>query len=128
MRKLRIAQKRRRHRESRSPGDFRQPGNAERTTDATRTPKDAGCKLGKSGELTRPSREHQAAARFRGKRRERETVANHLEDLLGARLDDARELGPRHETWPITVLAADHRYGDHVAFIPPSPSHTALHR
>src|SRR5258707_15694559 len=120
MRKLRIDERARRHRESRSPGDCRQPRNAERTTDANRPPKDAGCKLGKSGELTRPSREHHAAARFCGKRRERKTVTHHLEDLLGARLDDGRELGSRHETWRFTVLAADDRYGDHVAFIRPS--------
>jgi hypothetical protein len=45
MRQLRIDQKPRRHRESRSPGDFRQARNAERTTDSNRPPKDAGRKV-----------------------------------------------------------------------------------
>src|SRR5262249_19564445 len=56
------------------------------------------------------------------------TIAHHLENLLNARLDDARQLGPRHEPRRFTVLPADGRHGNHVAFVRSSGQYTAIER
>src|SRR5215467_11898607 len=117
VRKLRIDQKPSRHGEGRSPGGLRQPRNAKRTAHAHRPAQNAGRQFANAGQLTGSAGENNAALRFCGKRRRCKAVAHHLEDLLSARLDDPREFGPRHKAWRLTVLAADGRYGDHIALI-----------
>src|SRR6266853_2195766 len=109
MRELRIGQQPRRHSESRSLGGLRQPRNAERTADANRPPEHAGREIGQSGELARPPGENHAAAWFRRERRGRKAVAHDLEDLLGARLDDAGQRRPRHETRRFAILRSEER-------------------
>ena len=89
MRELRIDQEACRGRESRSLGDLRQSRNAERTANADRPSKDAGRKIGQSGELTRSPGEDYAAARFCRKRGGNKAIARDLQNLLGTRLDDA---------------------------------------
>src|SRR5580704_10139832 len=128
MRELRIDQETRRHRESRPLGRLRHCRNAERPADAHGPAQDAGRKVGKPRELARAAGEDDAAAGPRRKRGSREAVANDLEDLLGARLDDARQHRPRHEARCLTVIPARARHGDHVALIRSSGEHTAIER
>src|SRR5262245_27641899 len=97
VRRLRVHQKTRRDGEGRSLGGVWQPGNAERQADADRTIEDIGGKLRQTRELAGAAGEDDAGARLRREWRFGEPVAQHLQDFLDARLDDAHQIGARYE-------------------------------
>src|SRR5262245_15186292 len=90
--RLRINQQPRRNGECRSLRFVGQSGNAERPADPHRPAEHLRGKLRKAGQLARSAGEHYASARLGPERRGRQAVAHHLQDLLDARLDNARDL------------------------------------
>ena len=107
---------------------FRQPGNAERAADADRPVENARGKLRQSGELARAAGEDGAGARLGRERRGRETVADHFENFLDPRLDDAHQTRARHELRRLAVVVVDRRHRDHVALVRSSREHAAVER
>src|SRR5262249_15832373 len=125
---LRVDEQSRRRRKRWPLGFFRQPGNAERAADANRATEDLRGELDQAGELAGAAGQDDAPARLRGERRSREPVANHFEDLLDARPDNADQLRARDELGRLVLVAIDRGYRDHVALVQTASQNAAIER
>src|SRR5262245_4267107 len=74
---------------------LRKSSDAKRPADPHRTAQNFSRKPGQTSELTAAAGQHHASAWLGREWRRRKLVANHFEDFLDARLDDAHELGAR---------------------------------
>ena len=107
MRHLRVHQQAGGGGKSGALGFLRQAGNAERAADPDRSIEDASGQIGEAAELARASGQDHMPARLNGERRGREPVADHLDDFLDARLDDADERGAGNKLWSLPLIVPD---------------------
>src|SRR5215213_407217 len=117
MRDLRIDEEPDRRREGRPLGGLRHALDAERPTDPDLPLQNLLGEIGKPDELAAAPGQHDPAAGLRGKARVLEALADELEDLLEARLDDAHELRLRQVVRNVTLVLVDLVDGDHVAVV-----------
>src|SRR6185437_2117571 len=128
MRRLRIDEEPRRHREGWPLGRLGKPGESERTPETYRPAQDSSGQFDHARKLARAAGQHHAPARLGRKGRCRQTVANHLQYLLDAWLDDAYQRSARDELRWLALVIAERRHGDHVALIRAARQNTAIDR
>src|SRR5215216_4660493 len=117
MRDLRIDEEPDRGREGRPFGGLRHALDAERPADPDLPLQNLLGEIGKPDELAATSGQYDPAAGLRGEARVLEALADELEDLLEARLDDAHELRLRQVVRNVALVLVNLVDGDHVAVV-----------
>ena len=83
------------------PGDAEGPANSRRAAEHLRRQFD------KTGELGCPAGQNDATPRLGRERRGGKPVADHFQNFLDARLDDAHQLGARNEMGRAAIVVLD---------------------
>src|SRR5262249_57709020 len=106
----------------------RQAGRVAGGVDPSGGPEDWGGEVDEAGAPAGAVGREAAPARLGGERGSREPVANHFEDLLDARPDNADQLRARDELGRLVLVAIDRGYRDHVALVQTASQNAAIER